>query len=67
MPRLHPPLAPGSSQPWIIVFLGWLNPRFNGETRPGKAAKKSVLSLNQPPNHLCFLVTNAGFNARAPC
>ena len=24
---------------WIIVFLGWLNPRFNGETRPGKAAK----------------------------
>jgi hypothetical protein len=24
---------------WIIVFLGWLTPRFNGETRPGKAAK----------------------------
>jgi len=24
---------------WIIVFLGWLNPRFNGETTPVKAAK----------------------------
>jgi hypothetical protein len=27
------------SQPSIIVFLGWLNPRFNGETTPGEAAK----------------------------
>jgi hypothetical protein len=39
MPRLHPPLAPGSPTVWIIVFLGWLNPRFDGETMPGKAAK----------------------------
>jgi hypothetical protein len=24
---------------WIIVFLGWLNPPFDGETTLGKAAK----------------------------
>jgi urea transporter len=24
---------------WLILFLGWLNPRFNGEKTPGKAGK----------------------------
>jgi hypothetical protein len=40
MPCLHPVLGSGFVLTvWIIVFLGWLNPRFSGETTLGKAAK----------------------------
>ena len=65
--RLHPPLLPGSSQPCGSSSSSAGSTRAS-TVRRGRQSCEVVCPFTQPtPNHLCFLVTNAGFNAPAPC